>query len=213
MRRKFIFKDDKQGYEVTLPVTPESYEITNGIKVEKININSIGEVNFAGNETLSSIKINCCFPAKAHPYENGEHIRPEYFVQCLDNWRMVRRVLRFVISGTIVNESVIVSSISYGERDGTGDIHATITLEKYRYLQPQVVAVSENSTRPPAAPEPSSNVLREHTVVSGDTLYYIARKYYGNGSYYQKLADFNNIKNPNIIRDGQKIKIPEISQL
>lgn len=44
-----------------------------------------------------------------------------------------------------------------------------------------------------------------YTVKSGDTLSKIAAKY---GTTYQKLAAYNGISNPNIIRVGQQIKIP-----
>jgi LysM repeat protein len=44
-----------------------------------------------------------------------------------------------------------------------------------------------------------------YTVVKGDTLSGIAYKY---GTTYSKLADYNGIKNPNLINVGQKIKIP-----
>lgn len=44
-----------------------------------------------------------------------------------------------------------------------------------------------------------------YTVVKGDTLSGIAKKY---GTTYQKLAAYNGISNPNIISVGQKIKIP-----
>lgn len=44
-----------------------------------------------------------------------------------------------------------------------------------------------------------------YTVVKGDTLSGIASKY---GTTYQKLAEYNNISNPNLIVVGQKIKIP-----
>lgn len=44
-----------------------------------------------------------------------------------------------------------------------------------------------------------------YTVVAGDTLSGIAAKY---GTTYQKLAEYNNIANPNVITVGQKIKIP-----
>ena len=54
---------------------------------------------------------------------------------------------------------------------------------------------------------PSSGTTSEvaYTVVAGDTLSKIAAKY---GTTYQKLAAYNGITNPNIIRVGQKIKIP-----
>lgn len=44
-----------------------------------------------------------------------------------------------------------------------------------------------------------------YTVKKGDTLSAIATKY---GTTYQKLASYNNISNPNLIRVGQVIKIP-----
>lgn len=44
-----------------------------------------------------------------------------------------------------------------------------------------------------------------YTVKKGDTLSAIAAKY---GTTYQKIAAYNGIKNPNVIRVGQKIKIP-----
>ena len=43
-----------------------------------------------------------------------------------------------------------------------------------------------------------------YTVVSGDTLSGIAKKY---GTTYQKIASDNGIKNPNLIYPGQKLKI------
>lgn len=54
---------------------------------------------------------------------------------------------------------------------------------------------------------PSNGTTSEvtYTVVAGDTLSKIAAKY---GTTYQKLAAYNGITNPNIIRVGQKIKIP-----
>ena len=59
---------------------------------------------------------------------------------------------------------------------------------------------------------PSNGTTSEvtYTVVAGDTLSKIATKY---GTTYQKLAAHNGITNPNIIRVGQKIKIPGTASL
>ena len=51
----------------------------------------------------------------------------------------------------------------------------------------------------------TSNSIVTYTVKSGDTLSSIASKY---NTTYQKLAQYNNITNPNIINIGQVIKIP-----
>lgn len=47
-----------------------------------------------------------------------------------------------------------------------------------------------------------------HTVVKGDTLGAIAKKYYGDGNRYSEIAKANNIANANIISIGQKLLIP-----
>ena len=47
-----------------------------------------------------------------------------------------------------------------------------------------------------------------YTVVSGDTLWGIAKRFYGNGSRYPEIAKANNISNPDIIYVGQVLLIP-----
>ena len=47
-----------------------------------------------------------------------------------------------------------------------------------------------------------------YIVKSGDTLFNIARRYYGDGYKYKVISDYNNIKNPNLIYVNDKIIIP-----
>ena len=54
----------------------------------------------------------------------------------------------------------------------------------------------------------SSSSGRYYTVVKGDTLWAIAKRYYGDGNRYPEIARANNIANPNIIHIGQKLLIP-----
>ncbi|SKX45328.1 Putative mannose-specific lectin precursor [Mycobacteroides abscessus subsp. massiliense] len=57
---------------------------------------------------------------------------------------------------------------------------------------------------PAPAPEP-----RTYTVVSGDTLWAIAERFYGDGNQYQKIADASGVANPDLIQPGQVLTIPE----
>jgi LysM repeat protein len=61
---------------------------------------------------------------------------------------------------------------------------------------------------PPAAPPPPP-AQRIYTVVSGDTLWAIAERFYGDGSQYPKIASANGIANPDLIMVGQQLTIPE----
>lgn len=48
----------------------------------------------------------------------------------------------------------------------------------------------------------------EYIVSKGDTLWKIAKEFLGSGIKWRILADYNNIKNPNLLKVGQVIKIP-----
>ena len=54
----------------------------------------------------------------------------------------------------------------------------------------------------------SKSTKTYYTVKKGDTLWGIAKKYYGNGSKYPTIAKANNIINPDNIKVGQKLLIP-----
>jgi len=51
-----------------------------------------------------------------------------------------------------------------------------------------------------------------HTVSNGETLSTIALHYFGKSSEWKKIADYNNLQNPNALRIGQKIRIPSAGE-
>jgi LysM repeat protein len=81
---------------------------------------------------------------------------------------------------------------------------------------PEVVpaAVEEPAPAPvPAAepappPPPPPPAPRTYTVVSGDTLWAISERFYGDGSKYQAIADASGVSNPDLIHPGQVLTIP-----
>jgi LysM repeat protein len=56
---------------------------------------------------------------------------------------------------------------------------------------------------------PKDGVLvREIEVQKGDTLSGISRKFSGHGSYYPQILLLNDIKNPHLIHNGERIRVP-----
>ena len=49
-----------------------------------------------------------------------------------------------------------------------------------------------------------------HVVKKGESLWKIAEQYYGDGSLYKKIFEANQdiLSNPNLIKVGQKLRIP-----
>ena len=63
----------------------------------------------------------------------------------------------------------------------------------------------------PAAPAPEPPPpppAQTYTVVSGDTLWAISERFYGDGNQYQRIADASGISNPDLIYPGQVLTIP-----
>jgi len=74
----------------------------------------------------------------------------------------------------------------------------------------EVATKPEPVPEPEPAPEPVSGE-RFYEVVAGDTLGAISQKYYGQASNYMKIFEANRdiLDNPDLIKVGQKLKIPE----
>jgi len=64
------------------------------------------------------------------------------------------------------------------------------------------------ATPPGAAPAAQETI---HEVVKGDTLSGIAKRYLGNANLYMKIFEANRdqLKDPNLIKVGQKLRIPK----
>src|SRR4030095_3481620 len=72
-----------------------------------------------------------------------------------------------------------------------------------------------SSTAPPApaaaGDAPSGPAVRTYTVVSGDNLSKIAKRFYGDPNQWKRIFEANRdiIKDPDLIRPGQTLKIPD----
>ena len=60
----------------------------------------------------------------------------------------------------------------------------------------------------PVPPADTTVATQPHTVARGETLYSIARKYYGSDKYVNVIIRHNRIKNPNNIEKGTTLQIP-----
>jgi nucleoid-associated protein YgaU len=82
-------------------------------------------------------------------------------------------------------------------------------------------AIEVKAAVPPAPAPPAATVKpltatqaveRLHVVVPGDTLSGLAKTYYGKAGLYMKIFEANKdqLKDPNLIKVGQKLKIPPL---
>ena len=215
-KREFWLNDEVNGIYMRLPVTPSEFIVSLGNKIETVNVTEVGDVNIAGTGNLMSIQLSSFFPNRDYSFvfpvssdpPSVEVSTPYDYIGYFQDWKNNKTVLKFVIpSNNVVNVPVLLEEISYGEKDASGDVYYTLSLREYRQLKLNAsidtqaaneVRSVENAPKPP----------QEYTVVSGDTLWAIAKKYYGNGSLYPKIAEANGLKNPHLIYPGDVFIIP-----
>lgn len=210
--KQMILKDTSGGTELILPVTPESFSVSFGRNVLKVNVHQLGDVNLWGQKTAGTVKISAVFPSsdRSYAFSGGYTGNPYGAIELLQNWQNQGKILRFIVSETPVNLAVLLSEVSYGEQDGTGDVTADMTLTEYR--ETGAVQVQSGSSQTASRPAQSGGVQKSpqsYTVVKGDTMWAISRKFYGDATLCWKLASYNGIKNANIIYPGQVLKIPD----
>ena len=212
MERKVIFKNETKTEEITLPITPESYQMQRGMKIETVNIHALGDVSLAGYTTLASITVEAVLPSRKRPeMVPGARANPQYYIDKFWECTTNRHKLRYIVSGTKSNLPVYLENLEYREDDGTNDIKVTLTLRERKELK-KLRTTTVKKNKPRAAPVKKSTV-RSYKVVRGDTLWGICNRFYKKPTLCYKLAKYNGIKNANLIYAGQVIKIPEASKL
>lgn len=197
-KRQFVFIDGEE--ELILPVTPQSIEVASGVKIETVSITSLGDIHLATHRTLTDITITSFFPAKSYSFARADR-RPYEYVQWFKRVIARKRPVRFIVLGTDINIAMLISEIRHGETDGPNDVNYTLTLSKYAALQTS----GGTEPRPESGEE---NAPETYTVVHGDTLWSIARRFLGSGSRYMEIANANNMSDPNVLMVGQVLIIP-----
>lgn len=211
MRRIMSFLDPATGTELILPVTPPSYEWNHANQVESIQLDQIGEITLPGGKLMGSCTLEALLPARIYSFCNpGTNSNPYIYLERLERWSDKGTPVRWIVSGTPTNALVLIESVIYGEKDGTNDLYASITIRQYTTPETPVLAVYGGGAQTSRDVSTGAAQRRTYTIQKGDTLWGICRKFYGSGSLAHRLAAANSgiVKNPNLIYPGQVLTIP-----
>ncbi|EMJ5511678.1 LysM peptidoglycan-binding domain-containing protein [Clostridioides difficile] len=200
------------------PVFPSNFEINSKAIVNTSNILKTGEIAVFGGVGLRTTEISSFFPKNDYTFCDYTGFPSPYdCVNKIEKWMNEGFILRFTVTETNINMEVIIDSFKYEEKDCTGDVYFTLNLKEYKRIQiPKVNSVSKNTDLSSSKVVPITkgfevkNKQKTHKVGKGDSLWSLAKKYYGNGDLWKKIYDANKklIKNPDIIQDGWVLTIP-----
>lgn len=213
---------------VQYPIAPSEMTMTVNNKNETITLIDGGEINLLKKAGLTDFKFKLLLPNVPYPfaiYPNG--FQPStYYTDKLEALKVSRQPFYFVVNRSrpngvlLFDTNMLVSIESYElfeSAENGFDVEAEIHLKQYRTWGTKKIIISKPSNAAAGTPAKvkvekkrdtsTKKAVKSHTVVRGDTLWAIAKRYLGDGSKYQQLAKLNNISNPNVIRVGQVIKL------
>lgn len=184
---------DNRDEVIKLPINPSSVEFTEKQLNQVITLLNIGEANLKGKRGLKSTKLSSFFPSQNSPHYRYAKKSPKRYVSQLQEWKMAGKIVRVIITDMGINLAMLIDEFTYSMKEGDGDIYYTLSLSEYRKLNVPSVNI-ETKVRTNGLAERPNTVAAPptHTVVSGDTLWGIAKTNYGNGAQCTKIYSANS---------------------
>jgi LysM repeat protein len=203
----FYFKD---GSDVlTFPITPSDLTIKVGSKNKVVTLISEGDVNILKSPSLTEVSFEARFPMRQYPYARKFSPFENYWNK-FKELKEKKKSFRFIVARTTPNGSrtwdtnllMALEDMQIKESADEGDdVLVAFTLKQFKDYG--VKKIKLPATQQPSSPTSTSTSnqnrgndnqtksSQKHTVKSGDTLWGIAKKYYGNGAKYPTIYQAN----------------------
>jgi len=205
--------------KLQFPVHPERIEVTRGSNNESIKLTGVGEVTIIQKPAADRVKWSSFFPAGAFPGIQGSLRPPKYYTKQINVWKDGDVPVRLVSTALGVCDYYTIEKFNYYEDGGdVGTIQYSIEFKLHRPVSVRSVTVQveeQKATVPKQETTPrvdNTETPKTYTVVAGDCLWNIAKKFYGDGSRYTEIYNANqslfNGRSPNLIYAGDVLTIP-----
>ena len=216
--------------KVLLPIAPSKLQLKVNNQNKTLTLINDGEINILKKPKLTDIDFDAMIPQVKYPfavYKDGFQ-KASYYLKKLEQLKTSQEPFQFIVTRTLPNGSMLFDTnlkvsledyeINEDKNEGF-DMVISVSLKQYRDYGTKTANITFAQSKPKATvqtPRPAESspapkaTARTYTVVKGDCLWNIAKKFYGNGSQYPKIFNANKgkIKNPNLIYPGQVLTIP-----
>lgn len=197
----FYFKD---GDDVlTFPITPGELTINIGSNNTVVTLIDEGDINILKSPSLTEIEFEARFPMRKYPYSRKVLTFQNYF-DTFKELKEKKRAFRFIVSrdrptgerGWETNLLVSLEELELKESADEGDdVLINFKLKQYKKYGVRILNKSSSGTTVTLIDardtDNRNSTTRTHTVKSGDTLWSIAKTYYGDGSKWSYLYNEN----------------------
>ena len=213
-----------------LPITPSKLSLKVKNMNKTVTLINEGEVNIIKIKGLREFSFEFLLPFTDYSFAAVSRAKKQkHYLDKLNQLKINKRPFQFVVKrpkGFKTNIKVTLEDLNITEDAQEGrDIKVSVTLKEYRhygtkkvvFVQPPSPAIGETKQEEKKEEAKitenrdasTAQKPKTHLVKRGDTLWGLAKRYYGNGSLYPKIVSANpKIKNPNLIIDGWELVIP-----
>ena len=180
----------------TFPSLPERIGISGGAVYQTYSLLA-GRASIPGGKDIKSVKWSGTFfgRKRRRTVLVQQWEEPAECIRFLEDAMKSGKTLNLIVDEAPINLDVTISTLSYEAVGAYGDIEYTIELEEASALK--VYTVSEKNIQPLAKTvetRPETPTSQAYTVVSGDNLWKIARRFYGGSrSDWKKIYDANAV--------------------
>lgn len=220
----------KNGYRMYLgnhlmPVPPEKLDLKINNKNETVDLLNGGEINLVKQPGLTDIKFDLMIPNTKLPFATYRHgfKRAYYYLKILERYKTDKKVFSFILYRALPNGTntyqtalkVTLEDYTIKEDAGKGlDVVVSIQLKQYVSYGAKTAKIVNGKviTRKMGRPQKEIKLPTTHKVTKTDTIWSIAKKYYGDELKYLPIrrANIKLLKTPEDLEPGMKLTIPKI---
>ena len=187
-----IYVREKVGTrEIRIPILPEEIIFSNGDATGiSYEVMELGEVVIPSGTELNSYSWKSAFPGKYRKNDSmirGSWDDPKNYDSILRDWLQNGTELNLLVTGYPINADVYLKEYRSTASGAFGDINYEIGFIEARHIvvtSTKVQVENTETTRP-------ATTSSTYTIKSGDTLWGIARKFYGDGTKWKTIYDAN----------------------
>lgn len=131
-----IFLSNKNRSQIIkLPVIPSEIMIQSPNQNETFTTVAQGDILLIGPAGLKTLSLSSFFPVKNYPFLKDRTYKGMEYVNIIEKWKTSKEPIRLVIAAKKPLINMLCGfEFEYGIKDGSGDIHYTLTLTEFKLL-------------------------------------------------------------------------------
>lgn len=186
-----IYLREKDGdREIRIPILPEKITCESGeTAFVTYDIMRRGEVAVPSGTGLSGYVWESEFPGegrKNDPRLRGTWKAPKTYHNILEDWKEKGTKVNLIVTGYPINTDVYVRKYVGILTGAFGDIEYEVS-----FLEARDITIKTTKVETTETTERSSSTSSTYTIKERDTLWAIARKFYGSGTKWKTIYDAN----------------------